>query len=148
MPLHPPQEVWLFFFQAEDGIRDDLVTGVQTCALPILTDRARNRCVQHARAEARRRGGRALGGHHPHHARDAERREAGGYGQTSSLGGDVSPMGGADTSGRPGRYRRTIAVVRRRCRLLQVVPEEQQRDAVAIVVGNASFLAEAVRTEL
>src|SRR5258708_14458555 len=34
--------VWLlefrrvfFFFQAEDGIRDDLVTGVQTCALPI-----------------------------------------------------------------------------------------------------------------
>src|SRR5258708_28760764 len=26
----------LFFFQAEDGIRDDLVTGVQTCALPIL----------------------------------------------------------------------------------------------------------------
>src|SRR5258708_24650476 len=26
----------LFFFQAEDGIRDDLVTGVQTCALPIF----------------------------------------------------------------------------------------------------------------
>src|SRR5258708_31597911 len=25
-----------FFFQAEDGIRDDLVTGVQTCALPIF----------------------------------------------------------------------------------------------------------------
>src|SRR5690606_39460934 len=27
--------VWLFFFQAEDGIRDFHVTGVQTCALPI-----------------------------------------------------------------------------------------------------------------
>src|SRR5258708_37788359 len=27
----------VFFFQAEDGIRDDLLTGVQTCALPILT---------------------------------------------------------------------------------------------------------------
>src|SRR5258708_5275584 len=27
--------VFRFFFQAEDGIRDDLVTGVQTCALPI-----------------------------------------------------------------------------------------------------------------
>src|SRR5258708_3756519 len=27
-----------FFFQAEDGIRDDLVTGVQTCALPISID--------------------------------------------------------------------------------------------------------------
>src|SRR5690554_6984717 len=26
----------LFFFQAEDGIRDADVTGVQTCALPIL----------------------------------------------------------------------------------------------------------------
>src|SRR5215216_6969622 len=26
-----------FFFQAEDGIRYDLVTGVQTCALPIST---------------------------------------------------------------------------------------------------------------
>src|SRR5687767_12260557 len=27
--------VFIFFFQAEDGIRDKLVTGVQTCALPI-----------------------------------------------------------------------------------------------------------------
>src|SRR5205823_12175653 len=26
-----------FLFQAEDGIRDKLVTGVQTCALPILS---------------------------------------------------------------------------------------------------------------
>src|SRR5687767_15500170 len=26
----------VFFFQAEDGIRDKLVTGVQTCALPIF----------------------------------------------------------------------------------------------------------------
>src|SRR2546430_11447361 len=26
----------VFFFQAEDGIRDLTVTGVQTCALPIL----------------------------------------------------------------------------------------------------------------
>src|SRR2546425_3621953 len=29
--------MWFFFFQAEDGIRDKLVTGVQTCALPIST---------------------------------------------------------------------------------------------------------------
>src|SRR5437588_11729318 len=27
-----------FFFQAEDGIRDHCVTGVQTCALPIYDD--------------------------------------------------------------------------------------------------------------
>src|SRR5947208_8924986 len=32
-----------FFFQAEDGIRDDLVTGVQTCALPICAARRRAR---------------------------------------------------------------------------------------------------------
>src|SRR5437762_7420978 len=36
-------EVWCrrcvsFFFQAEDGIRDTSVTGVQTCALPISTN--------------------------------------------------------------------------------------------------------------
>src|SRR5699024_11884147 len=29
-----------FFFQAEDGIRDRNVTGVQTCALPILRNYA------------------------------------------------------------------------------------------------------------
>src|SRR5919108_1949621 len=28
-------DLLVIFFQAEDGIRDDLVTGVQTCALPI-----------------------------------------------------------------------------------------------------------------
>src|SRR5690606_39591367 len=28
--------LFVFFFQAEDGIRDFHVTGVQTCALPIL----------------------------------------------------------------------------------------------------------------
>src|SRR5690625_6129258 len=27
--------LWFFLFQAEDGIRDGHVTGVQTCALPI-----------------------------------------------------------------------------------------------------------------
>src|SRR5260370_22806035 len=27
---------YFFFFQAEDGIRDSSVTGVQTCALPIF----------------------------------------------------------------------------------------------------------------
>src|SRR2546425_4015724 len=30
---------FFFFFQAEDGIRDKLVTGVQTCALPICARR-------------------------------------------------------------------------------------------------------------
>src|SRR6266496_5796008 len=31
---------FFFFFQAEDGIRDLYVTGVQTCALPIFGDQA------------------------------------------------------------------------------------------------------------
>src|SRR2546430_8324881 len=31
--------MFFFFFQAEDGIRDLTVTGVQTCALPILPHR-------------------------------------------------------------------------------------------------------------
>src|SRR2546425_3142093 len=38
-----PYVDWLFyffFFQAEDGIRDKLVTGVQTCALPISGSRS------------------------------------------------------------------------------------------------------------
>src|SRR5205823_8800482 len=33
----------IFFFQAEDGIRDKLVTGVQTCALPIYPSRRERR---------------------------------------------------------------------------------------------------------
>src|SRR2546427_3659368 len=32
---------FFFFFQAEDGIRDLTVTGVQTCALPISAPRPR-----------------------------------------------------------------------------------------------------------
>src|SRR5690348_17673933 len=32
----------VFFFQAEDGIRDGRVTGVQTCALPIYPSRSYN----------------------------------------------------------------------------------------------------------
>src|SRR5256885_14982534 len=38
-----------FFFQAEDGIRDYKVTGVQTCALPILREPRR---ALHARIAA------------------------------------------------------------------------------------------------
>src|SRR5207249_9260591 len=40
-----------FFFQAEDGIRDRNVTGVQTCALPIY----RARIVKHQARQARPR---------------------------------------------------------------------------------------------
>src|SRR5256884_5279929 len=39
-----------FFFQAEDGIRDVAVTGVQTCALPIY-DAAEPACRNRQRSE-------------------------------------------------------------------------------------------------
>src|SRR5947208_14549243 len=43
---HWPRKIaylYFFFFQAEDGIRDDLVTGVQTCALPIWSPTVRTK---------------------------------------------------------------------------------------------------------
>src|SRR5690348_17790215 len=42
----PWASVAAFFFQAEDGIRDGRVTGVQTCALPIFTARDRGSDLQ------------------------------------------------------------------------------------------------------
>src|SRR2546430_8833226 len=46
--------VMFFFFQAEDGIRDLTVTGVQTCALPI--------CAHGIAQRARRRTALDIGG--------------------------------------------------------------------------------------
>src|SRR5690625_6802555 len=76
--------VFCFFFQAEDGIRDGHVTGVQTCALPIFapdeprssrddddqasscrsfgTSATRPSMVSSERRQAPRRGGRNLRG--------------------------------------------------------------------------------------
>src|SRR5256886_5677793 len=56
---HLPAECVCFFFQAEDGIRDLTVTGVQTCALPILASRTTirsMRCVLPGSARTRRGG--------------------------------------------------------------------------------------------
>src|SRR5438093_13069485 len=38
--------LWFFFFQAEDGIRDWSVTGVQTCALPISSKASAEWCLR------------------------------------------------------------------------------------------------------
>src|SRR2546422_1948908 len=48
----------VFFFQAEDGIRDVAVTGVQTCALPISYTRARVVVAHRDTAAAFRRAAR------------------------------------------------------------------------------------------
>src|SRR5256886_11931108 len=44
-----PMSSSFLFFQAEDGIRDLTVTGVQTCALPISTRRALSRIAKEGR---------------------------------------------------------------------------------------------------
>src|SRR5207253_8011944 len=43
---------FFFFFQAEDGIRDGHVTGVQTCALPIWIGRGRDQHLARLQASA------------------------------------------------------------------------------------------------
>src|SRR3989441_13352580 len=63
-----------FFFQAEDGIRDKLVTGVQTCALPIFDP------------------GDQAGG--ARERRDRARLEAGGRGRVSCGAPLLSPREG------------------------------------------------------
>src|SRR5439155_18590470 len=62
---------FFFFFQAEDGIRDGHVTGVQTCALPILTLRRSE--SRPSRQRSARTAGR-LPTPLPHAARSEERR--------------------------------------------------------------------------
>src|SRR2546429_3821599 len=43
--------IYFFFFQAEDGIRDVAVTGVQTCALPIYVFGPYNRAMLEGQIE-------------------------------------------------------------------------------------------------
>src|SRR5438445_13847258 len=47
--------MFFFFFQAEDGIRDIGVTGVQTCALPISPKKPRNAAPRNTRKRLRKR---------------------------------------------------------------------------------------------
>src|SRR5256885_3107321 len=56
------RELWpfFFFFQAEDGIRDYKVTGVQTCALPIWRGRAGGQRVPRVHGTAPNRTGMAV----------------------------------------------------------------------------------------
>src|SRR5687768_8309858 len=58
VPAHVGDQVAVFFFQAEDGIRDVAVTGVQTCALPISARAASSSRSPCSAARARRRSPR------------------------------------------------------------------------------------------
>src|SRR6266496_5492173 len=67
-----------FFFQAEDGIRDLYVTGVQTCALPILRMAcSRPRCSRCSRSASTKR-------RRPRRCRRSEERRVG---KSVDLGG-------------------------------------------------------------
>src|SRR5438874_928703 len=102
-----------FFFQAEDGIRDLYVTGVQTCALPIS------------------------------HGAFPERRERGGHGvRDLVLVPDRSAAGGAAHHGDPEardrgavvtRPRRLVAPEREAGRTETVEPQERASGAVGLV---------------
>src|SRR2546425_2265370 len=85
-------DVLFFFFQAEDGIRDKLVTGVQTCALPIFEvvpvfDEAQlgtaGECLLELRAVAGDRQARVVWREHEADDRSEERR----VGKSVDLGG-------------------------------------------------------------
>src|SRR2546430_15612116 len=82
-----------FFFQAEDGIRDLTVTGVQTCALPISQLRRG--------AAARGRGG-THGGGRAVRPPDRRRRGSGGGGGADRGGARLPPRGQGDQGGAAG----------------------------------------------
>src|SRR2546422_6269003 len=73
---------FVFFFQAEDGIRDVAVTGVQTCALPICLPEC-DAPAQWARRADRGRGEHAADLRRPPGGRSEERR----VGKSVDLGG-------------------------------------------------------------
>src|SRR5258706_14179747 len=84
----------LFFFQAEDGIRDWSVTGVQTCALPIsCAARGLLRLGRHLQSAAAatgsgnrpaqgRNAGRLRGGDRRHRQSRSEERRGGEEGRS------------------------------------------------------------------
>src|SRR5688572_30866104 len=77
-----------FFFQAEDGIRDLTVTGVQTCALPILSRRDVERYADLGALRAVANGGR-IG---TIAQRETERVDENGLARAGFAGHDVEPV--------------------------------------------------------
>src|SRR5947208_6771259 len=104
-----------FFFQAEDGIRDDLVTGVQTCALPILTARAgaraRDRHAASARADL---GGAVLNAH----ALVAP------AGTAAAAAADTDAAGGGGLDRAPATHKNAVEIGRASCREKGKKPED------------------------
>src|SRR5205809_4120130 len=93
---------FFFFFQAEDGIRDVAVTGVQTCALPILPV---------ARRRAARRGDGARG---PRAALARHARRGGGVRQPARRPGARLPQRGVHSARATARHAEALPGVRAR----------------------------------
>src|SRR2546429_5320652 len=77
-----------FFFQAEDGIRDVAVTGVQTCALPIYI-------AQHRATKVRRLHGHLVGSRR-HQGKDDASVRNGFFGQVGPYSGRKSNLRSSD----------------------------------------------------
>src|SRR5216683_6954610 len=93
---------FFFFFQAEDGIRDLIVTGVQTCALPIssapgmstpctggwASSRRCRSCGRRTRSEERRVGKECRSRWSPDHSKKKEqvtlRRDLGDFAEITT----------------------------------------------------------------
>src|SRR5207244_7669943 len=91
--------VVFFFFQAEDGIRVDLVTGVQTCALPISSRAARALMRLDGQDDRQPRGPRSPSLISARAARDGH---AAGHGRA---GHDRAPRSEERRVGKEGRAR-------------------------------------------
>src|SRR5207247_7512900 len=108
-PLSPPQFSSFFFFQAEDGIRAPLVTGVQTCALPISARSSPRLAGSQANRGDDRAGGEVKS-HDPHGGAQPARPQIGraswrerGEARSGSVEGEVeSAERGSESTWRAG----------------------------------------------
>src|SRR6266542_7169977 len=101
--LHHVSLYYFFFFvQAEDGIRDATVTGVQTCALPILaaaTAGRRGKGAGGPRGRASRPGASGRSRHRPGRATGA--RTCGATDADAGREGPLPPRGAAASAPGP-----------------------------------------------
>src|SRR2546430_3586853 len=83
--------VWVsfFFFQAEDGIRDLTVTGVQTCALPIFGSRSAGGDLRRVGRRGSGAGGGETPAAHLGQERDRHRGQPVGASRPGEPGGEI-----------------------------------------------------------
>src|SRR6266511_551272 len=152
-----------FFFQAEDGIRDFHVTGVQTCALPISPCLRWRECrwsrwpgtaFDHTRREARRlrTGAASLESPYHHCERVHLRCLRGARGVTLEVCGECRQHASAGVTGPPlrtreNRARRADAIHSQTARALELI-EIRARDDEARGPGEALLILHVLICEL